>query len=516
MIAPLVALTYPIDKLKDGQAQAFNAWLTEYMFNLLIQPLHLLLYTILVSSAIELSSSNILYSLVAIGFLIPAEKLLRKFFGFEKATTAGSFAGAAAGAGLLMSGLSKALNVNKHNSKSGNSSDSNSKDGGDNNSSKINFNDNFNSADALASGNDDDTSLRMQEPEISGESEEKQETPQQAMLDAYDEGFGTDEWDSQERDQMARDAYMESGEQAEPLSDEEFENMLREQEYSEDDIQEMMQQYKAQKGENSNQNVNRPLTDQLEKKPIEKPTKIKKPHPKLQRFKRVAGYGLSRVGARGLEKLSKAPFKAAKLAGGAALGFTAGTIGVAAGIASGDLGNAMKYGSAGIGAGAIAGSKLVGYGLDKADKLRVSEGMKRAYYGDEYDNVQMQKRIKEWKRNGRNREELEASVGRERAKEMLRNGDIDEYLSKNVTSAKDIGLLEELQKQNIAKNRDQAIAIHNFGNMTGDTTKMKKKDRKDWQDTFEDKYKGYKDPKKLSSETMSKLDDYYNLKRKYL
>ena len=47
MIAPFVALTYPIDKLNDGQAQGFNKWLKEYIFNLLIQPMHLLLYTIL-------------------------------------------------------------------------------------------------------------------------------------------------------------------------------------------------------------------------------------------------------------------------------------------------------------------------------------------------------------------------------------------------------------------------------------------------------------------------------------
>ena len=44
IIAPLVAITYPIDKINDGKAQAFDMWLKEYIFNLLIQPLHLLLY----------------------------------------------------------------------------------------------------------------------------------------------------------------------------------------------------------------------------------------------------------------------------------------------------------------------------------------------------------------------------------------------------------------------------------------------------------------------------------------
>ncbi len=105
IIAPFVALTYPIDKLNDGQAQGFNKWLKEYIFNLLIQPLHLFLYTMLVSSAFEFAGVNVWYMLVSIGFLIPAEKLLRSFFGFEKAVTPGSFAGAAVGAGLISRGI---------------------------------------------------------------------------------------------------------------------------------------------------------------------------------------------------------------------------------------------------------------------------------------------------------------------------------------------------------------------------------------------------------------------------
>ena len=87
IIAPLVAMTYPLDKITDGKAQAFDAWLKEYIFNLMIQPLHLLLYTILVSSAFALASESPIYALVAIGFMMPAEKLMRRFFGFEKAKT---------------------------------------------------------------------------------------------------------------------------------------------------------------------------------------------------------------------------------------------------------------------------------------------------------------------------------------------------------------------------------------------------------------------------------------------
>lgn len=108
IIAPMVAMTYPIDKINDGKAQAFDMWLKEYIFNLLLQPVHLLLYTILISSACELAETNIIYTLVAIGFMMPAEKLLRRFFGFEKAQTPGALGGAA-GAALMMSGLNRLL-----------------------------------------------------------------------------------------------------------------------------------------------------------------------------------------------------------------------------------------------------------------------------------------------------------------------------------------------------------------------------------------------------------------------
>ena len=85
LIAPIVALTYPIDKMNDGRAQGFEMWLKEYTFNALLQILHFLLYNILISSAIELAANNIIYAIVALGFMNEAERLLKKIFGFDKA-----------------------------------------------------------------------------------------------------------------------------------------------------------------------------------------------------------------------------------------------------------------------------------------------------------------------------------------------------------------------------------------------------------------------------------------------
>ncbi len=109
LIAPMVALTYPIDKVSDGKAQAFNMWMKEFTYNALIQPLHLIIYIVLLGSAVQLAADNPLYAIVCLGFIIAAEKLMKSMFGFNKASggTLGSLAGAAGVTALA----SKALNT---------------------------------------------------------------------------------------------------------------------------------------------------------------------------------------------------------------------------------------------------------------------------------------------------------------------------------------------------------------------------------------------------------------------
>ena len=124
IIAPFVAMTYSIDKIADGKAQAFNIWLKEYIFNLLIQPMHLILYTVLISMAYDLAGKSIIYTLVAIGFMIPAEKFVRKMFGFEKAQTPGLLGGAA-GAALTMNGMKQLQQMTKSHSKNNDKTNNN-------------------------------------------------------------------------------------------------------------------------------------------------------------------------------------------------------------------------------------------------------------------------------------------------------------------------------------------------------------------------------------------------------
>lgn len=126
MISPLIAVMYAVDKIGDSKAQTFNMWFKEYLFNTLIQPLHLLLYTIFIGAGTELMSSNVIYGVVAYGFMIPAEKFFKKMFGFDKASTPGGLGSPAAGM-MAMRGFDKLGGFGPHGKGSGGKSGGNDK-----------------------------------------------------------------------------------------------------------------------------------------------------------------------------------------------------------------------------------------------------------------------------------------------------------------------------------------------------------------------------------------------------
>ena len=105
IISPLIVIMYPIDKIGDGKAQGFSIWIKDYIFNAALQPMHLILYTVLLGSAVQLANENPIYAIVALAFISQAEKFLRKIFDFDKANggTVDSmgFAGGALAMGLM-------------------------------------------------------------------------------------------------------------------------------------------------------------------------------------------------------------------------------------------------------------------------------------------------------------------------------------------------------------------------------------------------------------------------------
>ena len=80
MIAPIITVTYAIDKIGDGKAQAFSIWMKEFTVNVLIQPLHALIYLIFVLSAGEIAKTS---PIVALAFLLcmgAVERMIKVIF----------------------------------------------------------------------------------------------------------------------------------------------------------------------------------------------------------------------------------------------------------------------------------------------------------------------------------------------------------------------------------------------------------------------------------------------------
>ena len=83
VIAPLTAVTYPFRKKNAPGGNAFAVWLREYIVNLLIQPIHLLLYSVVIGSTMQLAVEHPIYAIVALACLIPAQKLFFEIFGIR-------------------------------------------------------------------------------------------------------------------------------------------------------------------------------------------------------------------------------------------------------------------------------------------------------------------------------------------------------------------------------------------------------------------------------------------------
>ncbi len=95
IIAPLITLTYCIDRMGDGKAQAFNIWLKEFIFTILIQPFHCIVYfafgSVAMSLLVEGLSGGITMDKLSIGimavlclkFINDAEQIVRHIFHFE-------------------------------------------------------------------------------------------------------------------------------------------------------------------------------------------------------------------------------------------------------------------------------------------------------------------------------------------------------------------------------------------------------------------------------------------------
>ena len=335
IIAPFVAMTYPLDKINDGQAQAFNMWLKEYIFNLLIQPFHLLLYTILISMAFDLSGTNIIYSLVAIGFMMPAEKFLRNMFGFNKASTPG-FLDGAAGAAMTIAGIkslanfaSKGSKGNKDGNNSSNKDNNKPKEISDRGANSGMSTENLYSSLADEEGLEDNNNQQLNGgQDNTEETNEEEERKRKALEQYYAEGYKQNT----------------NGEYFNPWLDE----------YDPDYDPTKDASY----AEQQESQPNPPIIEQPQPRATEQQESEKQ---KLKFSKRKYAKARLKNGVRNianefrLKNLTKNAGNALNSAAALGLGATGAAIGISAGIASGSLKDASQYAAGGAFAGSTIG-----------------------------------------------------------------------------------------------------------------------------------------------------------------
>ena len=353
IIAPLMAMTYPLDKLQDGSAQGFNTWLKEYIFNLLIQPVHLILYTVLIGASMDLVADNIVFALVALGFILQAEKILRKFFGFEKASTVAG--GSALGGALAMQGISQMSKLIAKGGKGG-------KSGGGENGNNGKTNPKLRTADKGKDTNgllDKDREEQNARGNIDAADELLNEatTPEdRAWLEAEkaENEAVLNPVNETERDRIAREKaeVMNSD-----LSDEEKQRKLEE--IRESDTRGIggvaldwaKDKYQGSKLEHGIQGVTgaiRNRRDAIGSKVGSVVRKIPKP---LRNTAKTIGRGIKYIAPKAARFATKAAVKGTLMGVGAVAAGTAGLV-------SDDFSNVFKYGIAGIGAGGLAGSGI--------------------------------------------------------------------------------------------------------------------------------------------------------------
>lgn len=118
VIAPLVTITYSIDKMNDGKSQALNTWFKEFTYNVLIQLFHCLSYLVLVEAGLKIlqnskSISAIIVSMIMVYFMYSAEKIVKHIFHFESRTMSDSVKHAAVMSAAL--GTFNGLGIRKGN-----------------------------------------------------------------------------------------------------------------------------------------------------------------------------------------------------------------------------------------------------------------------------------------------------------------------------------------------------------------------------------------------------------------
>lgn len=505
MVSPLVAFTYPIDKVNDGQAQAFNMWIKEYIFTLLIQPMHLLLYVVIIGAAQDLAKSNIIYSIVALAFITQAEKIVRRFFGFEKAQGPGGFLQGPGGAALTMQAINALGRLGHRPPGHGKFGGKEKKDDKGSERRKPYFSSNINAMDTLKGATADDDTNSNDSTDLNRETPFKDSIPTDEDTENYSDnlldnanGFGADFNQQDPFKNPLMDVKDDFGDYS-------LENSNRlDNKYDfggEDDLGDL----KSIGEEDFDRNIREYLNDQdnsdhtnlvdTEQLGIEEPTNET---PQRSKPRRVLS-GVKNVAKMGIKASGRFVKKAApKVAGGFVAG-TLGTIGLAAGIASGDASKVAQYATIGTTAGYALGQGATkrfidgyeGIGGDSIRKAR-DEFQKGYYDKDEYRKKEQDRYIKEYIKKNKAAFSEKLGMGTREAEKVMKDGLARKCIQEGIDDIDDIATIYDIEHRGLERKdgtremigSDMAIAITKLRDQYGvNPTGMSKKTRKELNDT---------------------------------
>jgi hypothetical protein len=467
LVAPFVALMYPIDKMKDGTAQSFNKWLKEYMYNVLIQVFHIILYYVLISTAIDLAKSNILYGIVAIGFMLEAEKILKKMFGLD--AQGGIFGGkppSALGGAMVMTAvgsLGRALGRMGNPPKQG-------ENGNKEEEGNIRTADSGKTLNSLLGGGE-----LLDSPVIREDNNNTQETSHEIL----NSGNGNDESENFEQN--------ENGNYYDPLTggyDKNYDPHF-------DQYYNKSQNSSTTNNQNGNDRFVNPIgnSSRTRQQPaqtanvIEQQADLTTKQRKAKHFKKVRKYlnqdhpvirGVTKTAGHYTGNLALGAAKVGiKLAGASAIGM----VGIAAGLASDDSSNVFKYGA--IGAG--VGYKLGGKALDIPRGVKnIAGDVKDTYMGYAHpgDNSYKNEKLdKEWL-NDKTNTRMYANKLNVSMKEAKKIKDIyvKQYRKYGITDDKVIIKAMQLSTNKYGKNlaSNDRILVAKFATTTQSSKELKK------------------------------------------
>lgn len=455
VIAPLVAVTYPIDKMNDGKAQAFNMWFKEYIFNLLIQPLHLILYSVLIGSAMSFATENLVYVVMALGFFVPAEKLLRRFFGFEKAQTPGMFAGPA-GAALLHSGLNRLMHPRPPIGGSGGKGEKGGKGeigSGDDEDGKPPRTTKIDEAAGFVGDNEEPDQFKFN---VNDENDPNAQKYHEAATGQREALLGMQDATTEAERQEYNDLYNSYGKDIDGLRNPEY--------------------IKWRDGQNP-WNANLSRGTQPRNSIGGTNTTVKPDNPeknktgKIRRFLRGArGYQRSMNKRYVAKKQQNGGMlkKGIRMAGGIATATATTAAAGVIGITSGDIGKAGQYMAAGAVGGYKLGSSLGNNLVDKTKNRKemiaqdMKEGKKARLGKEEYEKREQEKYIKEFKKNEENLRKIQykLDVNKEQAQNIMEDH-AEDYVNNGITNMDEFIATYQLEHKE-GMGRRKAIATRHY------------------------------------------------------